>query len=124
MFVVASTLRRTQQFFGEIYAILGSSWTLIQRTVDNARQFGATCPCMDPKQARFPGVAVAWYERAAKVENQRRADAGLSSRVTWGDLVRVAACQLAGLPVEYEIDFAWIREEMKKSPTTKRSKRT
>jgi hypothetical protein len=79
---------------------------------------------MDPKQARFPGVTVAWYERAAKVENQRRADAGLSSRVTWGDLVRVAACQLAGLPVEHEIDFAWIREEMKKSPTTKRSKRT
>ncbi len=75
---------------------------------------------MDSKQARFPGSTVEWYENAAKIENQRRADAGISSRVTWGDLVRVGSCQLAGLPVEYEnIDFAWIREEMKKRPVTK-----
>lgn len=71
---------------------------------------------MDSKHARFPGATVDWYERAAKVENQRRVNANLSSRVTWGDLVRVASCQLAGLPVEHEIDFAWIREEMKKTP--------
>lgn len=79
---------------------------------------------MDSKQARFPGSTVEWYERAAKVENQRRADAKISSRVTWGDLVRVASCQLAGLPVEYEsIDFAWIQEQIKKTPAEEPAKR-
>lgn len=83
---------------------------------------------MDSKQARFPGTIVEWYECAAEIENERRANARLSSRVTWGDLVRVASCQAGDLPVEYEVDFAWIREEMKKRPVkkapTKRPKRT
>lgn len=83
---------------------------------------------MDSKQARFPQIIVDWYERAAEIENERRANARLSSRVTWGDLVRVASCQAGDLPAEYEIDFAWIREEMKKRPVkkalAKRTKRT
>jgi len=74
---------------------------------------------MDPKQARFNGETVAWYEGAAKIENDRLMKAGLSYRVTWSSLVRVAACQVAGLPVEHVIDFAWIQDEMKKRPVTK-----
>lgn len=81
---------------------------------------------MDPKQARFPGSIVAWYEQAAKIENERRVKANLVPKVKWADALRVAAAQVAGLPVEYEIDFDWIREEMKKAPPTKakRSKRS
>jgi hypothetical protein len=83
---------------------------------------------MDPKQARLPGVIVDWYENAAKIENARRVKAGLVPSLKWADTLRVAAAQMAGLPAEYEIDFAWIREEMKKAPAVKgpakRTKRT
>lgn len=113
--------RRTQRskvlfFFAAVQLRYGASWNDLFRDVDKRGQFGASCPRMDPKQARFTGETVAWYESAAKIENERLMNAGLSYRVTWGSLVRVAACQVAGLPVEHVIDFAWIREEMKKTP--------
>jgi hypothetical protein len=83
---------------------------------------------VESKQARFSPQIVAWYERASTVENRRRLDAGIADLVTWSDLVRVVACQVAGLPVEYEIDFAKIRAEMEKRPVkkapTKRARRT
>ncbi len=83
---------------------------------------------MESKQARFLPEIVAWYERASTVENRRRLDAGIADLITWSDLVRVAACQVAGLPVAHEIDFAKIQAEMGKKPVkkapAKRTKRT
>lgn len=79
---------------------------------------------MDPKQARFPGEIVAWYEQAATIENARRVKIGLVPSLKWPDVIRVAACHASGLPAEYEIDFAWIREEVKKKPVKAPAKRT
>jgi hypothetical protein len=79
---------------------------------------------MDPKQARFSGEIVAFYEQVAKIENERRTKAGLLPNFTWVDAIRVAACQVARLPAEHVLDFPAIHDEMKKRPVKGPAKRT
>lgn len=79
---------------------------------------------MDPKQARFSGEIVAFYEQVAKIENERRTNAGLLPNFTWVDAIRVAACQVAHLPAKHVLDFPAIHDEMKKRPVKGPAKRT
>lgn len=74
---------------------------------------------MDPKQARFSGEIVAWYEQVAQIENERRTKAGLKPTFTWVDAIRVAASQVARLPAEFILDFPAIHDEMEKKPVKK-----
>lgn len=83
---------------------------------------------MAPKQARFEGAIVAFYEHVAQIENERRVQAGLKPSFTWVDAIRVAACQVARLQAEHVLDFPAIHDELKKTPVKgpalKRTKRT
>lgn len=83
---------------------------------------------MDPKQARFSGEIVAFYEQVAEMENERRKKAGILPNFTWVDAIRVAVSQVARLPAEHILDFPAIHDEMEKRPVkkapAKRTKRT
>jgi hypothetical protein len=100
MIALTGTPRRAKVRFQRTGNHIGFAWLILL-----TRPNGSVPRVQHEFQLRFPGPIVAWDKDAAKIENERRVKANLVPRVKWSDALRVAAAQVAGLPVEYEIDF-------------------